>query len=41
MSESHSKEIRSKVTSEGNIELSITKAEKPIPSADERSINKG
>ena len=35
MSESHSKEIRSKVTSEGNIELSITKAEKPIPSADE------
>jgi len=35
MSESHSKEIRSKVTSEGNIELSIAKAEKPIPSADE------
>jgi NADPH2:quinone reductase len=35
MSESHSQEIRSKVTSEGNIELSITKAEKPIPSADE------
>ena len=35
MSESHSKEIRSKVTSEGNIELSITKAEKPIPSSDE------
>ena len=35
MSESHSKEIRSKVTSEGNIELSITKFEKPIPSADE------
>ena len=35
MSESHSKEIRSKVTSEGNIELSITKAEIPIPSADE------
>ena len=35
MSEIHSKEIRSKVTSEGNIELSITKAEKPIPSADE------
>jgi NADPH2:quinone reductase len=35
MSESHSKEIRSKVTSEGNIELSITKAEKPIPSTDE------
>jgi len=35
MSESYSKEIRSKVTSEGNIELSITKSEKPIPSADE------
>ena len=35
MSESHSKEIRSKVTSEGNIELSITQAELPIPSADE------
>ena len=35
MSESYSKEIRSKVTSEGNIELSITKFEKPIPSADE------
>ena len=35
MSESHSKEIRSKVTSEGNIELSITKAERPIPSDDE------
>ena len=35
MSESHSKEIRSKVTSERNIELSITKAEIPIPSADE------
>ena len=35
MSENISKEIRSKVTSEGNIELSITKAEKPIPSADE------
>jgi NADPH2:quinone reductase len=35
MSVSHSKEIRSTVTSEGNIELSITKAELPIPSADE------
>ena len=35
MSENISKEIRSKVTSEGNIELSITKAEIPIPSADE------
>ncbi|MDC0466460.1 zinc-binding dehydrogenase [Gammaproteobacteria bacterium] len=30
-----SKEIRSTVTSEGNIELSITQAELPIPSADE------
>jgi NADPH2:quinone reductase len=35
MSENISKEIRSTVTSEGDIELSITKAEKPIPSADE------
>jgi NADPH2:quinone reductase len=35
MSENISKEIRSTVTSEGNIELSITKAERPIPSADE------
>jgi NADPH2:quinone reductase len=35
MSENISKEIRSTVTSEGNIELSITKAELPIPSADE------
>ena len=35
MSENISKEIRSKVTSEGNIELSITQAELPIPSADE------
>ena len=35
MSESHSKEIRSIITSEGNIELSITQAELPIPSADE------
>ena len=35
MSENISKEIRSTVTSEGDIELSITKAERPIPSADE------
>ena len=35
MSDNISKEIRSTVTSEGNIELSITKAELPIPSADE------
>ena len=35
MSENISKEIRSTVTSEGNIELSITKVERPIPSADE------
>ena len=35
MSENISKEIRSTVTSEGNIELSIIKAEIPIPSADE------
>jgi len=35
MLENISKEIRSTVTSEGNIELSITKAERPIPSADE------
>ncbi|MDA8605034.1 zinc-binding dehydrogenase [Gammaproteobacteria bacterium] len=35
MSDNISKEIRSTVTSEGNIELSITQAELPIPSADE------
>ena len=35
MSENISKEIRSTVTSEGNIELSIIQAELPIPSADE------
>jgi len=35
MSKNISKEIRSTVTSEGNIELSITKVERPIPSADE------
>ena len=35
MEENNSKEIRSKVTNEGNIEISIAKVEKPIPSADE------
>ena len=35
MSKNISKEIRSTVTSEGNIELSITKVERPMPSADE------
>ena len=35
MSDNISKEIRSTVTSAGNIELSITQAELPIPSADE------
>jgi NADPH2:quinone reductase len=35
MSDNISKEIRSTVTSEGNIELSIIQAELPIPSADE------
>jgi len=35
MSESHSKEIRSKITNEGNIELSIAKLETPTPVADE------
>ncbi|MDA8815609.1 zinc-binding dehydrogenase [Gammaproteobacteria bacterium] len=35
MSDNISKEIRSTVTSEGNLELSITQAELPIPSADE------
>jgi NADPH2:quinone reductase len=35
MPDNISKEIRSTVTSEGNIELSITQAELPIPSADE------
>ena len=35
MSENISKEIRSTVTSEANLALSITKAELPIPSADE------
>ena len=35
MSEQYSKEIRSKATSDGNIELSIAKVEKPIPGDDE------
>jgi NADPH2:quinone reductase len=35
MSEQYSKEIRSKATSDGNIELSIAKVEKPVPGEDE------
>jgi NADPH2:quinone reductase len=35
MSEQCSKEIRSKATSDGNIELSIVKVEKPVPGDDE------
>ena len=35
MSEQFSKEIRSKATSDGNIELSIAKVEKPVPGDDE------
>ena len=35
MSDQTSKEIRSKVTSEGNIEISIATVAKPIPSDDE------
>ena len=35
MSEQYSKEIRSKATSDGNIELSIAKVEKPAPGDDE------
>jgi NADPH2:quinone reductase len=35
MSDQMSKEIRSKVTSEGNIEISIASAEKPVPADDE------
>ena len=35
MSDQLSKEIRSKVTSEGNIEISIASAEKPVPTDDE------
>ena len=35
MLEQYSKEIRSKATSDGNIELSIAKVEKPVPGDDE------
>ena len=35
MTTSHSKQIRSIVTSEGNIEISIVKVDKPIPADDE------
>ena len=35
MSEQYSKEIRSKATSEGNIEISIAKVDKPVPGDDE------
>jgi len=35
MSGQHSKEIRSKVTSDGTIEISIATAEKPVPAEDE------
>ena len=35
MSEQYSKEIRSKATSDGNIEISIAKVEKPVPGDDE------
>ena len=35
MSEQYSKEIRSKATSDGNIELYIAKVEKPVPGDDE------
>ena len=35
MSDQMSKEIRSKVTSDGNIEISIASAEKPVPTDDE------
>jgi len=35
MSEHYSKEIRSKATSDGNIEISIAKVEKPVPGDDE------
>ena len=35
MPEQYSKEIRSKATSDGNIELSIAKVEKPVPGDDE------
>ena len=39
MSDQTSKEIRSKVTSEGNIEISIATVAKPIPSNDEVLIS--
>ena len=41
MSEQHSKEIRSIVTSEGNVELSIATSEIPVPSDDEVLIKVG
>ena len=41
MSEQHSKEIRSIVTSEGNVELSIAISEIPVPSDDEVLIKVG
>ena len=41
MSEQHSKEIRSIVTSEGNVELSIAVSKIPVPSDDEVLIKVG
>jgi NADPH:quinone reductase and related Zn-dependent oxidoreductases len=41
MSEQYSKEIRSIVTSEGNVELSIATSEIPVPSDDEVLIKVG
>ena len=41
MSEQHSKEIRSIVTSEGNVELSIAVSDIPVPSDDEVLIKVG
>ena len=41
MSEQHSKEIRSIVTSEGNVELSIAVSEIPVPADDEVLIKVG
>ena len=35
MPDKNSKQIRSKVTSDGNIEISIATVEKPIPSENE------
>ena len=35
MSDQISKEIRSKVTSDGNIEISISKTDKPVPTDDQ------